>query len=121
MRLTRAQARALQSSGSLSSTLASRSEANKLAGSVRGQPKQQQQKRRRSAQQLEVEQPEPASPLPDIDGTDAGNPLAASDYVDDIYRYYRRVEPQFRVPSDYMVKQVRTYMRQTQLFEAHRR
>ena len=51
----------------------------------------------------------PPSPLPDIDACDRENPLAACDYVNDVYRYYRRVEPQFRVPADYMSHQVRAW------------
>ncbi|KIZ05736.1 Cyclin-B2-1 [Monoraphidium neglectum] len=45
------------------------------------------------------------SPLPDIDAVDRANPLAAATYVNDIYKYYRRVEPLFRVPADYMARQ----------------
>jgi hypothetical protein len=45
-------------------------------------------------------------PLPDIDGRDRASPLAVTEYVNDIYRYYRRVEPRFRVAADYMGKQV---------------
>jgi len=50
---------------------------------------------------------EPASPMPDIDRADAADPLQASEYVGDIFTYYRRVEPQFRVAPDYMLQQVR--------------
>jgi len=34
------------------------------------------------------------------------NPLAATEYVNDIYSYYKRVEPKFSVPHDYMKQQV---------------
>lgn len=51
----------------------------------------------------------PPSPLPDIDGADRSNPLAACEYVNDLYGYYRRVEPQFLVPADYMSQQVRCF------------
>lgn len=54
-----------------------------------------------------VPAPCPPSPLPDIDGKDRHNPLAAADYAQDIYCYYRRVEPRFAVPADYMRSQVR--------------
>ena len=87
-RLTRSQARALKSGASLSSLLQARSEACTTS--------------RPSSLPAE-----PASPLPDIDGPDRGNPLAACDYVNDLYRFYRRVEPEFRVPHDYMAHQVR--------------
>jgi hypothetical protein len=49
----------------------------------------------------------PLSPLPDIDSKDKHNPLAAAEYAHDIYSYYRRVEPRFAVPADYMKTQVR--------------
>lgn len=89
VRLTRSQTRALAAGASLSGLLSARSEA--CAGP-----------RRQAAQ------PHPASPLPDIDGpVDRNNPLAACDYVNDLYRFYRRVEPEFRVPADYMAGQVR--------------
>ncbi|KAG1654532.1 hypothetical protein FOA52_008537 [Chlamydomonas sp. UWO 241] len=45
-------------------------------------------------------------PLPDIDSADASNIFLASDYVVDIFSYFRRVEPRFRVAADYMKKQV---------------
>jgi cyclin B len=44
--------------------------------------------------------------LPDIDSADAHNPLAASEYANSIYDYYRRVEPKFSVSHDYMKNQV---------------
>ena len=51
--------------------------------------------------------PSPSSfPLPDIDALDRENPLAVADYVNDIYSYYKRVEPKFRVAHDYMKNQV---------------
>ncbi|KAI8475552.1 MAG: B type mitotic cyclin [Monoraphidium minutum] len=50
--------------------------------------------------------PSPLSPLPDIDSKDKANPLAEAGYAHDIYCYYRRVEPRFAVPCDYMTSQV---------------
>lgn len=47
----------------------------------------------------------PASPMPDIDSQDRMNPLAASDYVNDIYNYYKRVENKYRVAPTYMSSQ----------------
>uniref|UniRef100_A0A383W4K9 Cyclin N-terminal domain-containing protein n=1 Tax=Tetradesmus obliquus TaxID=3088 RepID=A0A383W4K9_TETOB len=47
----------------------------------------------------------PESPLPDIDKNDKHNPLAASEYANSIYNYYRRVEPKFKVAHDYMQTQ----------------
>jgi len=91
VRVTRSQTRALQTGVSLSSLLQARSEASTAP-------------RRLSSRS--VQQQPPPSPLPDIDGSDRSNPLAAYEYVNDVYRYYRRVEPQFRVPADYMSQQV---------------
>ena len=48
----------------------------------------------------------PESPLPDIDSLDENNPLAATEYVNDIYSYYRRAEPRYRVSPTYMASQV---------------
>lgn len=48
----------------------------------------------------------PPSPLPDIDSADKGNPLAASEYANDIIKYFKRVEPLYRVEPDYMSRQV---------------
>jgi hypothetical protein len=48
----------------------------------------------------------PSPSLPDVDAIDRDNPLAATEYVNDIYAYYRRVEPRFRVAHDYMRSQV---------------
>ena len=50
---------------------------------------------------------QPQSPMPDIDSADRKDPLAASEYVADIFGYYKRVEPQFRVSPNYMSRQVR--------------
>lgn len=43
--------------------------------------------------------------LPDIDSGDAADPLAATDFVSDIFAYYKRAEPQMRVAPDYMSRQ----------------
>lgn len=44
--------------------------------------------------------------LPDIDAADRNNPLAATEFVHDIFAYYKRCEPKVRVASDYMSRQV---------------
>ncbi len=49
----------------------------------------------------------PPSPLPDIDGEDRANPLYETAYVNDIYSYYRRIEPKFKIQPGYMTSQVR--------------
>jgi len=46
-----------------------------------------------------------ARPLADIDARDAADPLSASAYAADIFAYYRRVEPAYRVGPDYMARQ----------------
>lgn len=48
----------------------------------------------------------PPLPLPDIDVPDKHNHLAECQYVNDIYAYFRRVEPKFRAPANYMDNQV---------------
>ncbi|MEW5306207.1 MAG: hypothetical protein WDW36_008690 [Sanguina aurantia] len=47
----------------------------------------------------------PASPLPDIDSSDKLNPMMVTEYVNDIFSFYRRAEPKYRVPATYMSKQ----------------
>lgn len=47
-----------------------------------------------------------AESLPDIDEEDKNDPLAATDYVKDIFAYYRRIEPFVRVGRDYMSRQM---------------
>ncbi|KAG2498525.1 hypothetical protein HYH03_003775 [Edaphochlamys debaryana] len=80
---TRAQAQRAQGP-SMSSLLSQRSEAFVGSQSIRAPP---------------------PSPLPDIDSGDRLNPLMAADYVNDIYYFYKRVEPKYKVPHDYMTKQ----------------
>jgi hypothetical protein len=95
---SRSTAAATKSGSSLSSLLQSRSE---LASAKRSAPA-----------------PAPRSPLPDIDSKDKDDPLAAADYAQDIYCYYRRVEPRFAVPADYMRSQVRACVRARGLVKA---
>lgn len=52
------------------------------------------------------QQQQPQSPMPDIDSGDKDNELAASEYVNDIFAYYKRVEPTYRVSPSYMSRQV---------------
>lgn len=48
----------------------------------------------------------PPSPLPNIElASDHNNPLAASEYVNDIYHYFKRIEPKYRVHAGYMSRQ----------------
>lgn len=44
--------------------------------------------------------------IPDIDAADKHDPLAATDFVQDIFAYYKRVEPKVRVSPNYMAHQV---------------
>eukprot|EP00951_Prasinocladus_malaysianus_P027283 scaffold244241_cov40-Prasinocladus_malaysianus.AAC.1 len=46
-----------------------------------------------------------AQQLPDIDSVDTTNPLAASEYACDIYKFYHRIEKSFMVSSTYMSNQ----------------
>ena len=47
-----------------------------------------------------------AAGLPDIDAADRDDPLAAAMYVCDIFSYWQRCEPMFRVGPEYMSRQV---------------
>ncbi|XRB22782.1 G2/mitotic-specific cyclin-B [Pseudoscourfieldia marina] len=77
---TRRTAFGSQTGRSMSSLLSSRSEAASRDASSRGN-------------------------VPDIDEADKGNVLAVTEYINDIYTYYRRVEPNYRVSPDYMSRQ----------------
>lgn len=44
-------------------------------------------------------------PILDIDGRDEKNPLAVTDYIDDLYLYYRKMEACSCVSPDYMSQQ----------------
>lgn len=60
----------------------------------------------RSEAAVTIRKPDvPSSPIPDIDSQDRNNPLAAADYVNDIFSYYKRVEPRFKVAPTYMANQ----------------
>ena len=48
----------------------------------------------------------PKPTLPDIDSADRGDPLSAAEYVVDIFSYWKRCEPMFRVGPEYMTRQV---------------
>ncbi|CAH8361755.1 unnamed protein product [Eruca vesicaria subsp. sativa] len=45
-------------------------------------------------------------PILDIDVSDAKNPLAAVEYVQDLYSFYRKMERFSCVPADYMTQQI---------------
>lgn len=45
------------------------------------------------------------STIPDIDIKDRTDPLAATDFVNDMFAFYRKVEPETRVAPDYMSRQ----------------
>ncbi|CAK9164935.1 unnamed protein product [Ilex paraguariensis] len=56
--------------------------------------------------QMEVEMEDIfEEPVMDIDGCDARNPLAVSDYVEDLYAYYRKMESSSCVSPDYIEQQ----------------
>jgi hypothetical protein len=94
VRITRSKTRALAQGASLTSLLQARaagSRSSRRSGSL--------------SAPLEAAQQQ-VSPLPDIDGPDKHNHLAECEYVNDVYAYFRRVEPKFRAPADYMQNQV---------------
>ena len=43
--------------------------------------------------------------MPDIDSCDTENPLAVTEYVNDIFSYWFRVEPETQVAPNYMLIQ----------------
>lgn len=53
----------------------------------------------------EVEMEDIDGPILDIDSGDQNNPLAVTEYVDDIYAYYKKVENTSCVPPNYMDRQ----------------
>jgi cyclin B len=53
----------------------------------------------------EMETEEAEDPVLNIDEGDAGNPLAAVDYIQDMSRFYRQTEVLSCVPPDYMSRQ----------------
>ncbi|KAG6402411.1 hypothetical protein SASPL_134604 [Salvia splendens] len=44
-------------------------------------------------------------PVIDIDSCDKSNPLAVTEYIDDLYTYYKKMESSSCVPSNYMTRQ----------------
>lgn len=121
-RVTRSQTRALHpGSGAPAAPAArnaaatSRRAAQPAAPEQQAEPQQQptQQPQQQPAQQLlpaqeQQQQRAALPPLPDIDGPDKYNPLAECQYVNDIYSYFRHIEPKYRAPANYMESQVRS-------------
>jgi cyclin B len=66
------------------------------------QPSQQEVQ----AQQQQRQQHPALPPLPDIDCPDRHNHLAECRYVNDIYAFFRHIEPKYRAPANYMESQV---------------
>ncbi|CAO2831281.1 unnamed protein product [Amaranthus hypochondriacus] len=56
-------------------------------------------------EEVEMEDIFEDDPILDIDGCDSKNPLAVTEYVDDIYSYYRKMEVCSCVSPDYMSQQ----------------
>ncbi|KAL1540597.1 Cyclin-B2-3 [Salvia divinorum] len=48
---------------------------------------------------------EDEEPVIDIDSFDKSNPLAVTEYIDDLYTYYKKMESSSCVPSNYMARQ----------------
>ncbi|KAK6138972.1 hypothetical protein DH2020_027284 [Rehmannia glutinosa] len=55
--------------------------------------------------EVEMEDINPEEPILDIDSCDKKNPLAVTEYIDDIYAYYKRTESSSCVPPNYMEHQ----------------
>ncbi|KAK9813995.1 hypothetical protein WJX73_008530 [Symbiochloris irregularis] len=61
---------------------------------------------KRSEDAVAVRNPAPPpAPEVDVDELDKSNPRAATEYVNDIFDYFRRVEPHYRVSPSYMSRQ----------------
>lgn len=105
VRITRSKTRALAQGASLTSLLQARaaeSRSSRRSGSLSAPVEPAQQ---------------PPSPLPDIDAPDKHNHLAEYEYVNDVYAYFRRVEPKFRAPANYMENQVSSCQHSQQLMQ----
>ncbi|KAH6759059.1 Cyclin B2 [Perilla frutescens var. frutescens] len=48
---------------------------------------------------------EEEEPVVDIDSSDKNNPLAVTEYIDDLHAYYKKMESSSCVPANYMVHQ----------------
>lgn len=119
-RVTRSQSRATAqgpTSAQQGSGAAAASRRGSLQASRQKQPQQrshtqqQQQDRQQPQDQQQLVQEQQQQrlvlpPLPDIDVPDKQNPLAECQYVNDIYSYFRHIEPKFRARADYMDSQV---------------
>ncbi|XP_047977529.1 G2/mitotic-specific cyclin-2-like [Salvia hispanica] len=55
--------------------------------------------------EVEMEDLDLDEPIVDIDDCDKKNPLAVTEYIDDIYAYYKKTESSSCVPSNYMAQQ----------------
>ncbi|KAG8377270.1 hypothetical protein BUALT_Bualt08G0010700 [Buddleja alternifolia] len=55
--------------------------------------------------EIEMEDIAPEEHVVDIDSCDKKNPLAVTEYIDDIYAYYKKTESSSCVPSNYMLQQ----------------
>ncbi|KAL1561497.1 G2/mitotic-specific cyclin-2-like [Salvia divinorum] len=55
--------------------------------------------------EVEMEGLDLDEPFVDIDACDEKNPLAVTEYIDDIYAYYKKTESSSCVPSNYMAQQ----------------
>ncbi|XP_042059209.1 G2/mitotic-specific cyclin-2-like [Salvia splendens] len=55
--------------------------------------------------EVEMEDLDLDEPIVDIDDCDKKNPLAVTEYIDDIYAYYKKTESSSCLPSNYMAQQ----------------
>ncbi|XP_057776174.1 cyclin-B2-3-like [Salvia miltiorrhiza] len=56
--------------------------------------------------EVEMEDLDSDEPIVDIDACDEKNPLAVTEYIDDIYAHYKKTESSSCVPSNYMAGQL---------------
>ncbi|RLM56164.1 cyclin-B2-2-like [Panicum miliaceum] len=80
-------------------------ESTKMADDDIPQPMLSEMNEAMSCELKEIEMEDIEEAAPDIDSCDAGNSLAVVEYVDEIYRFYRRTEGSSCVPTNYMSSQ----------------
>jgi hypothetical protein len=81
-------------------------ESTKMADDDIPQPMLSEMNEAMSCELKEIEMEDIEEAAPDIDSCDAGNSLAVVEYVDEIYRFYRRTEGSSCVPTNYMSSQI---------------
>ncbi|XP_039804631.1 cyclin-B2-2-like isoform X2 [Panicum virgatum] len=80
-------------------------ESTKMADDDIPQPMLSEMNEAMSCKLKEIEMEDIEEAAPDIDSCDVGNSLAVVEYVDEIYRFYRRTEGSSCTPTNYMSSQ----------------